>query len=112
MAQTGGGGSGGNVMNALQSQRDCVFQPRVARHELPWGTGHLNFNPNGVVSHFHAWAATPLGLLIYGPVSQGSSCLATLGFKPESRWDSKPAFPKALGSDLIRARSPKTQNTI
>jgi hypothetical protein len=35
-------------------------------------------------------AATPLGLGTGRMVSQGSSCLATLGFGAESRWDSRP----------------------
>jgi hypothetical protein len=34
----------------LQSQRDCVLQPRVARHELPWVMPVGSFNPNGVVA--------------------------------------------------------------
>ena len=33
-----------------QSQRDCDFQPRVARNELPWGSRPNDINPNGVVS--------------------------------------------------------------
>ena len=69
----------------LQSQRDCVLQPRVARHEQPWVTARNDFNPNGVASCFHGRAATPLGLWACGAVSQGSSCLATLGFESESR---------------------------
>ena len=32
----------------LESQRDCVTKPRVARHELPWGNGSERENPNGV----------------------------------------------------------------
>jgi hypothetical protein len=33
----------------LQSQRDCVLQPRVVRHELPWvRIGKNAINPNGV----------------------------------------------------------------
>ena len=46
------------------------------------------FNPNGVASCFHHQATTPLGLFDFIHVSQGSSCLATLGFAPESLWDS------------------------
>ncbi len=74
----------------LQSQRDCVLQPRVARNELPWVTvtvGKIS-NPNGVASFDSRRAATPLGLCAIGTHSQGSSFLATLGFVPESRWDS------------------------
>ena len=33
-------------------------------------------------------AATPVGLSPIGRLSQGSSFLATLGWRPESRWDS------------------------
>ena len=29
----------------LQSQRDCVFQPRVARNELPWEIVGRNSQP-------------------------------------------------------------------
>jgi hypothetical protein len=78
----------------LQSQRDWVHQPRVARHELPWGGIGAVFNPNGVASHNPLRIATPLGLFDFGHVSQGSSCLATLGFEPESLWDSPLAFPQ------------------
>ena len=46
-------------------------------------------NPEGVASVFARRAATPLGLMTHCPMlPQGSSCLATLGFEPESRWDS------------------------
>src|SRR5438309_1115710 len=31
----------------FQSQRDCVFQPRVARNELPWVSPPSIHNPNG-----------------------------------------------------------------
>ena len=33
-----------------QSQRDCVFQPRVARNELPWVHRQSLLNPEGVAS--------------------------------------------------------------
>src|SRR5436305_1222206 len=35
---------------SLQSQRDCVLQPRVARNELPWGAERSVTNPEGVPS--------------------------------------------------------------
>ena len=47
-------------------------------------------------------AATPLGLVAFALLSQGSSVragladLATLGFEPESRWDSAWEFPTDL----------------
>ena len=44
-------------------------------------------------------AATALRLeMICGTFSQGSSCLATLGFGPESRWDSPRAGTAKAGS--------------
>ena len=48
----------------VQSQRDCVLQPRVARNELPWVSSRTVFNPNGVVSCFERRATTPLGLTV------------------------------------------------
>ena len=92
----------------LQSQRDCVLQPRVARNELPWVAARQVFNPNGVVSRGHGGAATPLGLLGGGVVSQGSSFLATLGFEPESLWDSALEFPKGIMPKPCRIRVRQT----
>ena len=82
----------------LQSQRDCVCQPKVARNELPWVAADSDFNPNGVASRFHGVATTPLalGLFALAAMSQGSSFLAPLGFRPESLWDSAFEFSKAL----------------
>ena len=83
----------------LQSQRDCVLQPRVAESaRLPWVSARAILNPNGVVSHHHHRATTPLGLADTTRFSQGSSRLATLGFEAESLWDSALEFPKGMGS--------------
>src|SRR5947199_5079051 len=74
-----------------QSQRDCVFQPRVARHELPWENDVNAYQPQrgcGQWARSNIAAATPLGLFPLGAGTQGSSFLATLGFGPESLWDS------------------------
>ena len=38
----------------------------------------------------HTLAATPLGLENFSSPTQGSSCLATLGWRMQSRWDWKP----------------------
>ena len=73
---------------ARQSQRHCVLQPGVARNELPWETGPKANNPNGVVARLGKHDTTPLGLKTNRAVTQGSSCLATPGFKSESPWDS------------------------
>src|SRR5205809_5543071 len=81
----------------FQSQRDCVCQPRVARNELPWVGPGRSINPEGVeapsLKHRRRseqiLVATPLGLIRLGTFSQGSSFLATVGFRPESLWDSR-----------------------
>ena len=74
-----------------ESQRDSILQPRVASNELPWAVAQNDFNLNGVVSRFLVRAATPLGLLTRVQLSQGSSCLATLGWRMQSLWDCKNA---------------------
>src|SRR6266568_391397 len=75
----------------LQSRRDCVTQPRVARNELPWVKRPMIHNPNGVAAWFYFRGRRPQpfqGCLRWRPFSQGSSFLASLGFIAESLWDS------------------------
>src|SRR5205814_6971332 len=76
----------------LQSQRDCVTQPRVARNELPWVKVTDNSQPQrgcGMVLFPLSSATTLSGLApMWRAFSQGSSFLATLGFVAESLWDS------------------------
>jgi len=85
----------------LQSQRDCVLQPRVAESaRLPWVSVRAIFNPTGVVPHLRHRATTPLGLADTTGFSQGSSRLATLGFGAESLWDSALEYPKGIGFSL------------
>jgi hypothetical protein len=56
-----------------------------------------DLNPNGVVARLHCdKATTPLGLVPFVSSTQGSSFLATLGFEPESLWDSSDGFPEAI----------------
>ena len=83
--------------SVCQSQRDCVLQPRVATKELPWVNCIKSPQPQrGCGTVDHGAATTPLGLKKLRPTAtQGSSCLATLGFEPESLWDS-PASPLKL----------------
>ena len=69
-----------------ESQRDSGLQPRVARNELPWESGPKYDNPNGVAARRWRGAATPLGLNIFMPPTQGSSFLATLGWRTQPRW--------------------------
>jgi hypothetical protein len=73
-----------------ESQRDSATKPRVARHELlPWLYGAKTNNPNGVAAAQHVFAGdeTPLGFCLFCPVTQGSSSLATLGFRTQSLRD-------------------------
>ena len=56
-------------------------------------------NPNGVASARppRLRATTPLGLeKINHKATQGSSCLATLGWRTQSLWDCKTRLPFAL----------------
>ena len=70
-----------------ESQRDSGSKPKVARNELPWvSAAHVN-NPNGVVARRRKRGATPLGLRTFTATTQGSSCLATLGWMTQSLWD-------------------------
>src|SRR5258708_36982884 len=78
----------------FQSRRDCVLQPRVARNELPWEIVPRYANPERVAATV---CCTEQGNTGRNPFrvdaslrlpTQGSSFLATLGFVPESLWDS------------------------
>jgi len=90
-----------------QSQRDCVLQPRVARNELPWVEWIGDLSPKGVASPGRRHAATPLGLFILNPVSQGSSFLATLCFKSESLWDSSIGLPRGITALPVLPLAPR-----
>jgi len=84
----------------LQSQRDCVLQPRVAESaRLPWEECFVAANPNGVAASGEARWSQPLwGWGLRAMFTQGSSRLATLGFETESLWDSSLEFPKGIRS--------------
>jgi len=70
------------------------MKPRVARHELPWENGiRKSSTPRGLRLPPTGKAATPLGLRGISTATQGSSCLATLGFNAESLWDSTIDWP-------------------
>jgi hypothetical protein len=72
-----------------ESQRDSGSKPKVARHELPWVNVVRNFfNPNGVAAFRRPTVTQPhwgCGDLLRA--TQGSSSLATLGWRTQSRWD-------------------------
>jgi hypothetical protein len=46
-------------MTASESQRDSVPKPRVARHELPWGSGHQKIATPTGLRHPHPKEAKP-----------------------------------------------------
>src|SRR5712671_5885688 len=89
----------------LQSRRDCVLQPRVARNELPWVMAACapQLRRSCAINRNDAMPQSlRRGLIIRGVGatssrlkgvdargSQGSSLLATLGFIAESLWDSR-----------------------
>jgi hypothetical protein len=74
---------------ANESQRDSGPKPKVARHELPWVNGVRNFsNPNGVAAFRRPTVPQPRwGWWDLSRLTQGSSSLATLGWRTQSRWD-------------------------
>src|SRR6266404_2695333 len=80
-----------------QSQRDCVLQPRVARNELPWVNRPTSFSTPTALRHIAVLQPQPRwGCADQGGLTQGSSFLATLGFGPESLWDSEEDFPGGI----------------
>ena len=88
-----------------ESQRDSGLQPRVARNELPWESGpHCN-NPNGVAARRWQCAATPLGLGNCPLPTQGSSFLATLGWRTQPRWGCRGLLPAHLAAQRSSERN-------
>ena len=87
-----------------ESQRDSGSKPRVARHELPWETLAEATNPNGVAARRKSKRdTTPLGLGTPRSATQGSSFLATLGWRAQSLWDC---------GVLIVTRTPLDESTV
>jgi hypothetical protein len=88
--------------NGITSYSPRVGHPRQ-RLSLPWVTTPFRSNPNGVASRIPTNGATPSALkILYGQYSQGSSCLTTLGFKTESRWDTNATVSKIVGNAQLR----------
>jgi hypothetical protein len=75
--------------SADESQRDSDPKPKVARHELPWVNANQGFpNPNGVAAFSRPNQSQPRwGWRDLRRLTQGSSCLATLGWRTQSLWD-------------------------
>jgi hypothetical protein len=74
-----------------ESQRDSSSKPRVASHELPWETWPKSINPNDSAIQGWLGGATPSGLKTVRMPTQGSSCFATRGLRPQSLWDCRRA---------------------
>jgi hypothetical protein len=90
-----GQGEGGrsDILSAattnLESQRDSVLQPRVGESaSLPWVSGPNVSQPQRGCGDFVATGHNPVGVEnLFRSSTQGSSFLATLGWKMQSRWD-------------------------
>ena len=74
------------------SESSCASPPICREPRLPTASGDAQRR-----------AATPLGLKTLPTFTQGSSFLATLGWRPQSRWDC--SARRALGGPYIRGRS-------
>src|SRR5947208_5148858 len=76
-----------------QSQRDCALQPKVARNEPPWVTNQTNRTtstrlwPSALRVRKRNSRNRVAVDNVCRTMTQGSSFLATLGVKTESRWD-------------------------
>src|SRR5437867_3022930 len=82
--------------------------PGLRGTSYPGKTSRIPDNPNGVVSLPRGRPATPSGLgKIYRSATQGSSCLATLGFGPESPWDSRSSWHRGEPKAPEDSRTPK-----
>ena len=77
-----------------ESQRDSEPKTKVARNELPSEAWAKTDNPNRVAARWWKRVTTPLGLVSILRQTQGSSCLATLGWKMQSRWDCSDGAPR------------------
>jgi hypothetical protein len=89
-----------------ESRRDSIIKPRVARHELPGVRRfELPINPNGVVSARWKRRCNPVGVEAdFRRSSQGSSCLATLGWTMQSLWDWPATVTKDVGNEPSEGR--------
>jgi hypothetical protein len=64
------------------------FSPGLRGTSYPGNNAGGIINPNGVASIAPRCCHNPVGVENYfASTTQGSSCLATLGFVTESRWD-------------------------
>jgi hypothetical protein len=70
-----------------ESQRDSSFQPRVARHALPWVMRQNNFQPErGCITVLQNRRHPFRVDNNFDSCSQGSRCASTLGWMTQPRW--------------------------
>jgi hypothetical protein len=91
------------------SQRDYALQPKVSlpRQRLVYlgFCAPVRNNPNGVAPKGPMMGATPSALkMLFEHCSQGGSCLPTLGFGAESRWDSNATVSRTYGQNSTLRR--------
>ena len=84
-------GSSSRLADAKQGRLKTTY--KGCEEQATLGVGHEGLIP-------HRRATTPLGLLASDRFSQGGSFLATLGFTPESPWDSSLELPKGITTRL------------
>ena len=92
--------------SAGESQRDSGAKPKVARHELPWVNGVWSpANPNGVAASARPAQTQPRwGWRDFLRLTQGSSCLATLGWWTQSLWDCPQFLAEIWARTKLEAR--------
>ena len=84
-------------MKALQTTPKGLRPPAQGCEATLCYSGRMVINPNGVEAIIVSGGPQPRwGWIMGGQFSQGSSCLATLGYEPESRWDSLSARSTAV----------------
>ena len=92
-----------------ESQRDSVSKPRVASSELPWEREAAAANPNGVAASGPRLKPQPRwGCSLLAQFTEGSSLLATLGWRTQSLRDWA-GIGKLVGNaqPLGRGRAPR-----
>src|SRR5438552_18334609 len=94
----------------VQSQRDCVFQTRVASLRATLGKQrNVSTTPTGLrlvswCGHLPSGCNPFVVVFLSTRLSQGSSSVATLGFEIESRWDSRSRQLTIKGPPTARER--------
>ncbi len=86
-----------------ESQRESITQPRVAEPaRLPWGRRRVVSQPQrGCVHRVPPIRPNPVGVAgVLASLTQGSSFLATLGWRPLPRRGKTPQERTALGRQI------------